>query len=167
MSATRLSSTLAILTLTLAAFSPGPAHAQSQHSYPRLVIDDFRRIDLKLDSLTDEANQLGVSSYGLRTLAQMRLRMSGVDISERKDGAAIYMNVDVTGPAYHVRVSMLRPTSYLVHGESRNTLAETWYDETMGVHGGDRKKIDAGVLKVLEAFLDEYLRINTEYRPRR
>ena len=160
-------SAIALVSLVITAAAPLLSLAQSQHSYPRLVIDNFRTIDLKLDSLTDEANKLGVSSYGLRTLAQMRLRMSGVDITERKDGAAIYVNVDISGDAYHVRVSMLRPTSYLVHGESRKTLAETWYDEAMGIHKGDRKKIDSAVLQVLEVFVNEYLRINTEYRPRR
>lgn len=163
----RRSSILCLALLTGAALSASDALAQSQHAYPRLVIDKFRTVDLTLDPLSDEANQLGISSHGVRTLAHMRMRMAGIDITERKDSASIYLNVDVKGPAYHVRISMLRPVSYLVHGEARKTLAETWYDETMGIHDGDRKSLDAGIVKMLDRFVEEYIRINNEYRPRR
>ena len=145
----------------------GLALAQSRHSYPRMVIKDYRTLAVVTDGLSDEANKLGMSSHGLRTLLGIRLRFAGIDVTEREDGAAMYVNVDVSGPAYHVRVSMLRQVTYNVRGEQRTTLAETWYDETMGVHNGDREAIEAAVLAAADGFVEEYLRVNGEYaRPR-
>ena len=167
MAGLRTSPLLVSTLLSIGMLFPALAAAQTQHAYPRLVIDNFRNIDFLLDSLSDEANRIGLSSHGLRTLAHVRLRMSGIDVSQRSDRAAIYLNVDVKGPVYHVRISMLRPTSYIVHGEARNTLSETWYDETMGTHDGNRKELEAGILRMLNRFLEEYVRINNEYRPGR
>ena len=92
----------------------------------------------------------------IQTLAESRLRAARLyDALARH---YLYVRVGVLGSAFHIEVSFQKLLRDDV--SEKNGIAATWYDGSLGTHGGNAGFILQGVSEHLDKFVLEYLRVN-------
>ena len=111
---------------------------------------------LVVESLPEDAAEIGLTESSIRAAAESRLRSARL-YSEASD-QYLYVNVNVAGHAFGVSLEykkrVLDPLSGL------GGLATTWNSGSTGTHGRDSGFILSGVSQHLDRFLVEFLRVN-------
>lgn len=151
---------LAVITVFLIA----PGLAMAQDSTAPTHVDRVKLwlackpIGLVVDS---RAAKTGLTEERIVTLVRSRLRAARI-YRPREDVFApfLYVNVNVSGLAFHVSFKLFKPVLDIISGKS--VTAVMWYDGTTGTHGRDAGYILQSVSERTDQFIDEYLRVNAE-----
>ena len=125
-----------------------------------------RPVPLLIERLDRAATDIGLTKDRLRITAESRLRAARLytDSGEESNGAVLYINVGVLGPAVNLEVQYHKRLLDLVAFEAG--VAPTWRRGSLGTHGRDPGFIVQSVSEKVDEFLVEYLRVNEEHCPR-
>ena len=119
---------------------------------------------LLVEDLHTDAADIGLSKVDVETSVRSRLRaarlyVDGADY-EASAFTYFYVNVGVVGQAYGMDIQYVK---YLYDSTSDTFhSAITWDRGSIGTHGGDANFILGGLARLVDQFIDEYLRVNAD-----
>ena len=125
-----------------------------------------RPVPLLIERLEPPATDIGLTKDRLQITAESRLRAARLytDSGEESNGAVLYINVSVLGPAFSLNVQylkqMLDPIAFAAYP------VPTWRKGSLGTHSGDPGFIIQDLSEKVDEFLVEYLRVNEKHCPR-
>ena len=126
------------------------------------LYNDCRAMRLVIENLEGKyAKEIDLTRDRLRSLTESRLRAARLytEESSKANGAMLYVNVQVVGPAFWVRLEYKKSLRDPV---TTSTLgATTWQRGTLGT-SRNRGYILQSLSEYLDNFLVEYLRVNEE-----
>ena len=138
-----------------------PVHAQEnvESSIARFqLFNECKPMRLTVEGLPDDAGKIRLTQEQVRTAVESRLRSAR--LYDAAELPYLYVNVNVFGPAFGVRVEYNKYFLDTASGEFG--MATTWNTGGTGTHGGDAGFILSAVSQHLDKFLVEYLRVNEE-----
>ena len=168
-------SALLIAVAVLAGIQPGLALAQEDELDALFACSEAedmksfelcnvcRPVPLLIESLDRAATDIGLTKDRLRITAESRLRAARLytDSGEESNGAVLYINVGVLGPAVSLQVQyhkrLLDPVTVEIN------IAPTWRNSVLGTHSGDPGFIIQALSEEVDEFLVEYLRVNEKH----
>ncbi|MDE0718671.1 MAG: hypothetical protein OXH64_12130 [Rhodospirillaceae bacterium] len=111
-----------------------------------------------IDDIDGAVGRLTLDERDIATAVRSRLR--GARIFD-DGGLWLVVNVTVSGPAFSVDVELLRSVEVRPKGtKALSGLAATWESGSTGTHGNNPNHILFAVLRHVDKFIDEYLRVN-------
>ena len=128
-----------------------------------------RPLNLTVEVLSDDARKVGLRESDIETAVRSRLR--GARIYDEKRIPTLYVNVNVVGLAFAIRVEFQRPVRvlnapYWIEAVEMDpalvNLASTWDTGSVGTHGRHDAYILSSVSRHVDKFIDEYLRVNAD-----
>lgn len=153
-----------ILAAVLVATGMGHAsHAVGQTERERFeLFGECRPIDLVVESLDDDAMDIGLTRERIQTLAESRLRAARLYNAAALQYLYVRIGVMVSegrrGGAYSIEVEYFK---FLDDSVSEGSgFAPTWNSGSFGTHGGDGGFIMQALSEHVDRFLLEYLRVN-------
>ena len=126
------------------------------------LYNDCRTMRLLIENLGKYAEEIDLTKDRLQSLVESRLRSARLytEDSSKANGALLYVNIQVIGPAFWV---WLNYKKRLKDPVTTSTLgATTWQRGTLGTHASDGGYILQSLSEYLDRFLVEYLRVNNE-----
>ena len=148
----------ALPALALIAF---PAHVLAQEMPSTQRANHFRLfsacrpMDLVVESLNDDAKEMGLTKDRLRMAAESRLRSA--QLYSEGQIEYLYVNVNVVGLAFSISL-VYKKGAFDEHGNVG--MAATWNAGKTGTHGRNPGFIISGLSELMDKFLVEYLRVN-------
>jgi hypothetical protein len=142
----------------LAFVTPAKAEGMSPKVDKFRMWNDCRPLRVVLATLPSEADQLGLEYVDIKIVAEKRLQAAG--IHSRVSMARLYINLNVAGGAFNVSVWFRKMVKDVSSGKTN--LATTWQDGVTGTHGYQGEYIFSTLSRLLDAFVEEYLRVNAE-----
>ena len=112
---------------------------------------------LVVESLHDDAADIGLTDERLQFAAESRLRGARLYTSDRSR-AYLYVNVTVAGKAFSASLKYAKKMRDLATGNAG--VASAWSRGITGTHGQEPDYIASGLSELLDRFLTEYLRVN-------
>ena len=151
----RLILPIVALAFVLAAPS-GAAEKVSQADRFRLW-NDCRTMGLAVEDLPKSATEIGLTKEAVTVAVRSRLRAARL---YRADDGVPFLPVtlNVVGSAFSISVEYLKWVKDRASGISSG--ATTWARGSTGTHGRDASYILSAVSQHVDAFIDEYLRVN-------
>lgn len=152
-----------LLLLALSVLFAFNVYAQDEPAYSW---DGFRLLTfcgqtrLLVEGLHQDAAQIGLTKNSIETLVRSRLRAARI-YTENLAGQYLYVNVNVVGSAYGIRLSFNKPVKDSF--TQRVSTAETWDSSSTGTHGRDAGFILQSISQHIDKFIDDYLRVNADY----
>lgn len=151
---------------------PVAVHAQESAFGTGLEIDNYQSVGVFVAPLPKDAEQIGLTEDRLQTRVELRLRqakLKPVKIEKHRP-AYLYVDVNMVGNAFAIRVVFIRPVSYpidptaifanAVGTAARSCMASTWVTLGVGTYRGDSEFIVQSLDEHLDKFLNEYLKAN-------
>ncbi len=158
----RVDRTLPLVLIAVAALLPGPVAAQTAErevsERDRFHLDTGCAVRLVVEGLPDTAGEIGLTKSRITTAVRSRLRAARIYDPEAL--AYLYINVNVLGGTgrtspYSYSIELYKWLYDLSAGRGP---AGTWHSGSLGQ--GDASFILASVAQHMDAFIDEYLRVN-------
>ena len=112
---------------------------------------------LVVESLHDDAADIGLTEERLQFAAESRLRGARLYTSDRSR-PYLYVNVNVAGKAFSTSLKYVKKMRNLATGNTG--VASAWSRGITGTHGEAAEFIISGLSGLLDRFLTEYLRVN-------
>ena len=138
-----------------------PADAQLPNFGSGLEVPNYKELPYLVESVSDAARAIGLTTDRLTTRLELRLREAGLVPVGTSYQHYVYLNVSVIGGAFSSNIRLNRFVSYLVDGrEYVYSGATTWSVLGSGTHGGSAAYILDAVDSQLDEFLNEYLKTN-------
>jgi hypothetical protein len=126
-----------------------------------LEVSDYRKLKISIEHLPANAEVIGVTQKKLQRKCEARLKQAGIEPVAHKD-ECLCIKVDLVGDAYTMSIRLSRPILfkaneivYKKHG------AETWQKNIIGLHRGNVRYIFEGLDSLLDDFISEYLKTNS------
>lgn len=122
------------------------------------LFNECRPVSLVVEHLPSDATAVSLTRERIRTLAESRLRAARLF-----SGPALqylYVNVNVSGPAFSTRIAFNKRVFDPVSRETGS--AATWNAGVTGRHGGNGGYIMQHLSEALDRFVLEYLRVNED-----
>ena len=116
-------------------------------------------IKLLVEGLPPDASKINLTRESIQVTAESRLRSARLYHSEAR--YTLYINVNIVGPAYSVRLDFKKPVRDFFSNELFG-MATTWDTGSIGLHGSDGRFILSSISQLMDHFLVEYLRVNEE-----
>ena len=116
-------------------------------------------VELVVEELSSDAKKIGLTEERMRTMTESRLRAARI-YSDDGSTTYLYVNVNVVGKGFHTSVSFRKLAR--VFGSDHLFPATTWSIAYTGHMSGDSGFIMQGLSELVDAFINEYLRVNTE-----
>jgi hypothetical protein len=137
--------TLVLLTLVLVA------------AFGQAIADTGTGVELPRDApipilmeISKGAEELGLTEDYVRSKVELQLRRNGLKPTNQPRSQvgwhSIYVNINVTGPAFSWEISFWRPVYYEVNGKQYSQIAKTYVQSGDGTHGRNREFILSTVL---------------------
>ena len=148
--------------LLIAAASLVLALSAQAEKVPRL--DRFRLwnncqpMQLVVESLDQDAADIGLTREAIATAVRSRLR--GARLYGDTGPQYLYVNVNVVGQAWALKLEYNKTVFDLASGESFP--ATTWKTGAAGTHGRDSGYILSWMSQHTDKFIDNYLRVNED-----
>ena len=130
-------------------------------SYPLKGID---RIYVLIESLPQDAIDLGLTKNRLRTATELRLKREGIKIGKEQEMIEghipyLYVRVNVLGIAFNIELNICENV-VLLRDKSVKCNSITWDNSTIGFHGRDPEYIVTSLNHLLDKFLNDYYKAN-------
>ena len=155
--------TAAILcVMALCSVRPASGHASESVEFEQFhLFNACQPMGLAVEGLNDDARDIRLTEERLRVAADSRLRAARLYTSDalRADYAYLYVNVNVSGPAFSIRLAYNKIARDMF---GRTGWATTWTTGAAGTHGRDASYIVSVLSEHLDRFLAAYLRVNEE-----
>jgi len=170
-----------IFVLTLSLFilllglQPSPAQTKKENdsrfkiSKSGLEVSDYKKVVLlsEMDELYDEnigTGNIGFTEAMIRKECESRLREAGLELmSGFNRPEYLSINVSIRFRSFYVLIQFNRPSQYQVSGTQYMKYgAKTWQRWIFGQHGYTAEYIRETLGKLLEDFIDDYLKANSE-----
>ena len=118
-----------------------------------------RPMRLIIEELDSDANSIGLTEAMLQAAVESRLRAARLYTENRgpSDGARLYVNIKVVGPAFGFSLDYGKRVSDRF---GLSSLATTWDISVTGTHGRDAGYIVNSLSQKIDMFLAAYLRVN-------
>ncbi len=120
--------------------------------------NDCAPMNLIVESLPDDATEIGLSKGAVETTVRSRLRAAR--LFDADEYQYLYVNVNVVGAAFSIRFKYYKrlfdPALELFGFAGR------WNIGVTGTHGRDPGYILSSVSQDTDKFIDEYLRVNED-----
>ena len=120
-------------------------------------------MQIVIGDLSDDAATIGLTREALQLAAESRLRAGRLYTAKTPNVdnigyyAALYVNVNVVGPAFHITTSYQKGVTD-AFGEGG--LTGTWDTATTGLHDKNMSFILSILSRHLDKFIAAYLRVN-------
>lgn len=115
-------------------------------------------VALLVEGLPTNATEIGLFEDDILTTVRSRLRGARIYSSEAKHEPYLYVNVNVVGLSFNIRVELNKPVTDL---ETKLIYpAPTWQRGTTGTHAKDSDYILQSIGMLMDKFIDEYLAVN-------
>jgi len=166
---------LTLLSVVTLGFEPSSAQVkrdsnpQFKISKKGLEVSDYKKVVLliELEEYYDEdvgGGKIGLTKEMLRAECESRLKQAGLEImSGFNRPEYLYVNVNIRYRSFYILMQLNRPVLYRVkETEYMKYGAKTWQGILLGQHGYTPEYIMECLDKLLEDFINEYLKANTE-----
>ena len=124
--------------------------------------NNCRAMDLAVEGLPQDAADIALTRGAIETAVRSRLRAAR--LYDADVAAFLYVNVNVLGRAFSIRVEYNKPL--FDPASDQFFSATTWNSGSTGTHGGNGSYILSSVSRHMDKFIDEYLRVNADACPR-
>ena len=122
------------------------------------LFNNCQPIYLIVETLSEDAD-IGLTDERIQTMAETRLRAARI-YDDTVTVPNVYVQVAVFRTSFRFDITFRKGLYDSVSSEQ--SLAITWIDGSMGIHGGDAGYIVRGVSEHMDAFILEYLRVNAD-----
>ena len=125
------------------------------------LFNDCRPTRLLVETLTEDALEIGLTRERLLDVAEGRLRSARLFTSDQieSDFSYVYINVNVVAQAYSVS---FRYNKTVTDQHGQLGFAGTWFAGTDGTHGDSPEHIVSVVSDLVDRFTLAYLRVNED-----
>ena len=119
-----------------------------------------RTMRLLIENPGGNAKEIGLTKDRLRSVVESRLRAARLYTEDKSkaNGALLYVNIHVVGPAFWVRLEYQKLLKDPVTTSKLG--ATTWQHGSLGTHAADGGYIIQSLSEELDSFLVKYLRVN-------
>ena len=114
-------------------------------------------IGLLVEPVGQAETRMGLTQQRIITTVRSRLRAAR--LYQERIGPYLYVNIQVVGSAFSVRLAFNKPLSDSVSGEKN--LAVTWDRQSLG-QADDGDYVIARLSRLTDMFIDNYLRVNKQ-----
>jgi hypothetical protein len=152
-----------VAALLLLAVATCPRQAQAGDLGSGLEVTEYRNLTALVEPLDPDARNIGLTESVVRNRMELRLRAAGITpnaLPNFADLGVFTVNITVVGAAFNVEVSFTRPVTYSVGQRALKKISPTWDAAITGTHGNKAASILDALDKLLDKFLNEYLRAN-------
>lgn len=124
------------------------------------------KMALVIETLSNDANEIGLTKDAVRTLVRSRMRAARIYDTYQYARPWLYINVHVVSRAFSIAIQFKqRVYRIIVHGEDKTRVryegtAVTWSNGFTGTHGYDQGYILQALSRMVDKFIDEYLDVN-------
>ncbi len=122
------------------------------------VLEGINALDVLIESLNEEALELGLTENRLQTVTELRLRKEGIKITGPQD-PTLYVNVNVVGKAYHISLE-IKELLDLIRIKNSCLVVVTYNKGFTGTHGNKPEFIVSSLSILLDIFLNDYYKAN-------
>ena len=138
----------------------GMAGADEVSEYDRFRLwSDCRPMDLVVEELGEEAAAFGLTRELIADAVGDRLAsVELVDQTFDWPVPYLYLQVNVVDDAFSISIQFLKPV--LDYASSLTFLTTTWDGQSAGLHGNNAEFVVANVMRHVELFLADFLRVN-------
>ena len=108
-------------------------------------------------------NEIGLQRNGITNAAESRLRAANVfspSEAEIASNGVLLIRVDLVGSAFEVSFDFYKPGMQLRDDYGFRGVASTWRESITGTHGGNSAFVMEVVRRLLDQFMNDYLRVN-------
>ena len=135
------------------------SYSENEQAQRFLLFTACQPVGLLVESLHQEAADIGLTKSDVITTVRSRLRGARIYSSDPKHRPYLYVNVNAsTPPSYSVRVSLYK---LVMDMETKLVFsAETWHLGATGTHGYDPGYIRQSIGEIMDTFIDQYLAVN-------
>ena len=146
-----------IVALTLCSVAPALAQDEEVTRIDRFQLwNDCKPLRLFVGKLDNDAAEIGLTREAITTTVRSRLR--GARIYSEDGNAWLYVTVNTVNPAFSVKLQFIK---LVVDGATNITWgAVTWDAGTFGTQGGNGSYVLGAVSRLMDRFIDEFLRVN-------
>jgi hypothetical protein len=131
----------------------------AKESQNGLEIYNYKRVNLQIMGLDEDANRIGLTRERIQTTCELRLRQAGLEPAIRiSPYLGIFVNV--VGSCFHLSIQFKRNIYFIADDHWYKILGVTWSCEINGEHGGVPESIIRAIDECLDKFLTEYLKAN-------
>ena len=149
---------LGLLALIAVTTTPQVIAAQFEEEIARFqLFNNCQRILLLIEDPGEGAATIGLTKERLQSAAESRLRGARL-YSERIVDPYLYVQVTVVGGAFSVQTRYVKRV--FDPASNQNGGATTWMQSITGTHVQNVENIVSGLLRLVDQFLTEYLRVN-------
>ena len=120
--------------------------------------NECRPMSLVVENLPDDAAAIGLTMEAIEVAVRSRLRSARLYSDDA--WAYLYDNVNVVSSGYGIGVKYYKSVMDIATKLERR--AATWDRGSAGTHAQDPNFILSSVVQHADAFIDEYLRVNTD-----
>ena len=146
-----------MLLAIVAAAPAGGAAAQDVSEFDRFqLFNECRPMRLVVEETPAAAAEIELTAAAIQAAVESRLRSAR--LYDADAGPILYVNVNVVGLAYSLRLEYTKFLYDRVTDDSR--FATTWLITSTGTHGRNAAFILSGLAGHMDRFLVEYLRVN-------
>ena len=148
-----------VLLAILATLQADRALAQEVSLLDRFqLFNECRPMDLLVEGVSSDADEIDLAKASILAAVESRLRSARLYDSETPLSPYLYVNVNVSGLAFHASLEYNK----LFHDPVSDvtTMATTWDISSTGTHGGSSSYILSSISQHMDHFLVEYLRVN-------
>ena len=148
-----------IIISTLLFSAPAGAQTRSDNG---LETANYKYVALVVEGLSADAGSIGLTKDRIQTRVELQLRSAGLTPGNdpSKNATYLYVNILVTGSAFHVSVEYNRSVDFTTGDQQYYDTAATWDAGSGGTHGGNAGYIMNSLDSQLAKFLNEYLKVN-------
>jgi len=147
--------------ILLLALISAPAGAQTW-SDSGLETANYKYVAVAVENLGTHAGRIGLTKDRIQTRMELRLRSAGLTPGNdySKNGAYLYVNINVAGDAYSIAVNYQRLVGFITGNRRYRHTAITWHSGYAGTHADNVAFIINSLDGLLDEFLNEYLKVN-------
>lgn len=135
---------------------------RAKFSLNGLETSNYKNVSLLIESLTEDAEKIGLTEERIKTKCELRLRQSGLNPSSDRRFEHLYVNISVVSQALNIRIDFKRPVLFEVGKKRYRKMASTWCESITGTHGDNPEFIIQSLNELLDMFLNEYLKANSK-----
>ena len=121
------------------------------------------KFEMIIEALDKDAEKIGLTENRLKTVVELRLRREGitiVDVSSDLEIPYVYINVNVVGNAYNVKLDINEWVDLERIPVSRGCTATVWEVFITGTHGGKSENIVDSLNILFDDFFNDYYKAN-------
>ena len=167
---------LTIVRLTAAVLLAGvvfaPVQAQ-EWSSNGLEVDDYKQVEVLIESLHQNAKDIGLTKQRIYNKTALTLRKYGLiptnsddlpPIARHSRSEYLYIQVNVIGKGLSITVQFNRSVIFVTHQARRafRYVGTTWQHGSTGTHAGDYTYVLDQVEELVEIFVLAYLEANQQ-----